>query len=174
MLNVKRELHRDHEDHEVLLDQLALAVEAEQPAAELRRWWIAFEENLFDHMDTEERYLFTVADQAHRSEIAQLRGEHHRIRQTVHSVSVSLELGTLVRQSIEELRALLREHSAHEDRTLHHWLAIDEGILARRGLLAIRTRRERASERRRFVAVYDWYVSHAAVPHNERSHGRQR
>jgi hypothetical protein len=152
MLDVRRELHRDHEDHEVLLEQLVFAVESRQPFVEVRRCWSEFEENLFDHLDTEERYLFTVADQAHRLEIAQLRAEHQRIRQTVLRLGVSVELNTLKKQAIEDLRALLLAHSAHEQRSLHHWLEIDEGVLALRGVLAIRTRRERASARLRVAA----------------------
>jgi hypothetical protein len=152
MLDVKRELHLDHEDHAVLLDQLAFAVETNQPTEELRRCWSAFEENLFDHLQTEERHLFTVAAQAHRLEIAQLRCEHERIRQAVHGLSVCLEPNTLKKQSIEELRALLLAHSAHEECSLHRWLEMDEGVLALRGVHAIRTRRERASARMRVAA----------------------
>jgi hypothetical protein len=152
MLDVKRELHRDHEDHAVLLEQLASALEAKQPMAELRQCWSTFEENLFDHLETEERYLFTVADQAHRLEVAQLRAEHQGIRQTVVRLSVCLELQTLKKQAVEDLRALLLAHSAHEERSLHRWLEVDEGILALRGVLAIRTRRERSSARLRVAA----------------------
>jgi hypothetical protein len=152
VLDVKRELHRDHEDHAVLLDQLVFAVETQQPMAELRRCCRVFEENLCEHLETEERYLFTVTAQAHRLEIAQLHAEHQRIRQAVLGLSLSLELNGLKTQAIEELRALLVAHSAHEERSLHRWLEMDEGILALRGVLAIRTRRERASARLR-VAV---------------------
>jgi hemerythrin HHE cation binding domain-containing protein len=151
MMDIKRELFRDHEDHESLLEQLARAVEEQQENAALRECWLVFEENLFDHLDTEERYLFTVAAQAHRLEIEQLRAEHRRIRQAVLGLSVSLELHTLKKSAIDELRALLAEHGAHEERSLHHWLEIDEGILALRGVLAIRTRREFSSARLRLA-----------------------
>jgi hemerythrin-like domain-containing protein len=152
VLDVKRELHRDHEDHAVLLEELAFAVEARQPIAELRKYWLVFEENLGEHLETEERHLFTVAAQAHRREIAQLHAEHQQIRRAVLGLRVSLELNSLERQAIDELRAMLVAHSAHEEQSLHRWLEIDEGILAVRGVLAIRSRRERASTRMRVAA----------------------
>jgi len=148
-MDVKRELLHDHEDHEHLLGQLALALEGTQPTAELRRCWIAFEENLLDHLDAEEHFLFTVTAQAHRLETEQLRTEHRRIRQSVLTLRVRLELNTLKKQAIDELRAQLLAHGAHEERTLHRWLEIDEGIMALRGVLAIRSRRERSAARLR-------------------------
>jgi len=151
-MDVRTELLQDHADHEELLADLAHAIEARQSGAELRRLWSTFEDNLFDHLDTEERSLFTVAAQAHRLEIEQLRSEHRRIRQAVVSLSVSIELNTLKKQSIEELRQDLRAHSEHEERSLHRWLEADEGVLAYRGVLAIRSRRERSSARLRAAA----------------------
>ena len=151
-MDVKTELLRDHEDHELLLEQLARALEAGRPTAELRRYWTDFEENLFDHQDTEERYLFSVTAQAHRLEVQHLRAEHRQIRHTVVRLSVSLELGTLKKQAIDELRSLLSAHSAHEERTLHRWLEADEGVMAHRGVLAIRSRRERSSARLQVAA----------------------
>ncbi|MEP7051861.1 MAG: hypothetical protein ABJB12_15965 [Pseudomonadota bacterium] len=67
-------------------------------------------------------------------------------------VSVSLELHTPKGLVIEELQALLRSHSEHERRSLHRWLEQDEGILARRGLMEIRSRRERSVSRLRVAA----------------------
>jgi len=148
-MDVKRELFRDHEDHQLLLEQLDRAIQAGSPTSELRRCWNEFEENLFDHLDTEERFLFSVTAQAHRLEIQQLRTEHRQIRQAVEGLSVSIELNTLNRPAIDELRALLFSHRAHEERSLHRWLEVDEGIMAQRGVLAIRNRRERASARMR-------------------------
>ncbi len=152
MMDVKRELFRDHEDHELLLEQIARTLETSQKTAELRRCWLAFEENLFDHLDTEERFLFTVTAQAHRLEVEQLRAEHRRIRQAVQTFRVSVELNIPKKQGIDELRALLLAHRAHEEGSLHRWLEMDEGVMAQRGVLAIRARRERSSARMR-VAV---------------------
>jgi len=146
-MDVKRELIRDHEDHDRLLEQLTRALEARRPLAELRQCWVDFEENLLDHLAAEEQYLFTVAIQAHRLEIQQLRAEHRQIRQDMGGISASLALGTLKQRELDELRALLRTHGEHEERSLHCWLEIDEGIMAHRGVLAIRNRRERACAR---------------------------
>ena len=154
-MDVRKELLQDHSDHEELLVELAHALEAKQSAAALRQLWTAFEENLFDHMDTEERSLFSVAAQAHRLEIEQLRSEHRRIRHSVVSLSVSIELNTLKKQSIDALLEELRAHGQHEERSLHRWLEADEGVLAYRGVLAIRSRRERSSARLRAAAKAD-------------------
>jgi hypothetical protein len=146
-MHINHELSQDHEDHEVLLLHLAQALAAKRPAAELRRCWVNFEENLFDHLDTEERTLFAVVEQAHRLELAQLRAEHRQIRQAVIGLSVSIELHTLRTEAIDELRTLLLAHHTHEERSLHRWIETDQGILARRGILATRARRERSSAR---------------------------
>jgi len=146
-MDIKRELSQDHHDHERLLLQLGQSLEAKEPTAELRRHWVAFEENLFDHLDTEERSLFSVATQAHRLEIEQLRSEHRQIRHAVVGLAVSIDLHTLRKEALDDLLALLKTHHAHEERSLHDWLERDQGVLARRGVLAIRARRERSSAR---------------------------
>ncbi|HEX2672022.1 MAG TPA: hemerythrin domain-containing protein [Polyangiaceae bacterium] len=148
-MDVKRELIRDHEDHANLLEQLADAVEAKRDAEHLRKCWVTFEENLLDHLVTEERFLFTTTVQAHRLEIEQLRVEHRLIRQTVVGIGALLEAGVLEKRAIDELRTLLAAHGEHEERSLHRWLEIDEGILAHRGVMAIRNRRERSATRLR-------------------------
>ena len=150
--NVRKELSQDHEDHELLLEELARSLQAKRPAAELRASWQEFEENLFDHLETEERSLFSVAATAHGLEIEQLRAEHRQIRQAVFGMAVSIELNTLKAQAIDELRAQLRSHTEHEQRSLHRWLAEDQGVLALRGVLAMRSRRERSSPRLRAAA----------------------
>lgn len=152
MIDVKRELFRDHEDHDLLLEQLADSLQAKQATAKLHQCWVAFEENLFDHLDTEERFLFTVTAQAHRLEVEQLLAEHRRIRQAVVGVSVLVELDKLKKEAIDDLRALLLAHRAHEERSLHRWLEVDGGVMAHRGVLAIRSRRERSSARMRVAA----------------------
>ncbi len=154
MPDVKKELSQDHEDHQVLLQHLADSLEAGKPGAELRRCWVTFEENLLDHLDTEERSLFSVAVQAHQLEIERLRAEHRQIRQTVVGLSVSIELQTLKKHAIEELQTLLRAHNEHEERSLHRWLAEDAGVLACRGVLAIRSRRERSAACSRVAARF--------------------
>jgi iron-sulfur cluster repair protein YtfE (RIC family) len=150
--NVQKELSQDHEEHELQLQYLTDALEARRPMSELRECWADFEDNLLDHLATEERYLFKVTAQAHRLEIETLRSEHRQIREAASEVSLSLELNAPNRQALDELQALLRSHSEHEQRSLHHWLELDEGILARRGLLEIRSRRERSASRLRVAA----------------------
>jgi len=150
--DAKKELTQDHEDHQALLRDLANSIDANEPGAELRRRWLAFEENLLDHLDTEERALFSVAVQAYRLEIERLRTEHRQIRQVAVGLGVAAELHSLKRPAVDELRDMLRAHNEHEERSLHRWLAEDEGVLARRGVLAIRSRRERSSARIRVAA----------------------
>jgi len=146
-MDVRKELSRDHEDHEELLLRLRHAVAECQSVTELRRCWLAFEENLLDHFEAEERSLFNVAVQAHRVEVAQLRAEHRLIRQALVALRASLELNALKPEAVDSLLAQLQAHSAHEACSLHRWLELDEGILARRGVLAMRSRRERSSPR---------------------------
>jgi hemerythrin-like domain-containing protein len=138
---LKKYLSQDHEDHDSL--------EAKRPAAELRGFWVEFEQNLLDHLETEERALFSVAAQAHPLEVETLRAEHRQIRQAVFGMSVSVELHTLKKAAINDLILLLHSHTEHEKRSLHCWIEADESVLARRGVLAIRSRRERSSPRLR-------------------------
>lgn len=152
MNDFKKALSQDHEDHQVLLQHLADSLEARRPGAELQRCWLAFQENLLDELETEERSLFSVAVQAHQLEIERLRAEHRLIRQVVADLSVSIDQQTLKKPAIDALAGLLRAHTEHEERSLHRWLEEDEGFLARRGVLAIRSRRERSSARIRIAA----------------------
>ena len=152
MTNLQQDLLQDHEEHELLLEQLAAALETGRPALELRECWADFEENLFDHMAAEERFLFSVTSQAHRMEIEKLRTEHRQIRQVALGLSAFVELGSLKKEALDELAALLHAHTEHERRSLHLWLEQDEGILAQRGVKAIRSRREHSSPRLRVLS----------------------
>lgn len=146
MLTVKERLSKDHEQHERLLQGLADAVEARVSPEDLRRSWVRFERSVLDHLEAEERWLFSVFSQVHGSEILALRSEHRKIRYAIIELSVSVELHTAKKSALDGLMSLLREHTEHEDRTLHEWLEKDEGISSQRAILTMLARRAHAAE----------------------------
>jgi hypothetical protein len=93
-----------------------------------------------------------VLRERRKVEIERLRTEHRQIRHVAVGLSVAAELHSLKRPAVDELLGMLRAHNDHEEHALHRWLEEDEGVLARRGVLAIRSRRERASARVRVSA----------------------
>ena len=75
----KSRLLDDHRALEQLLTQLTSALEAGD-SADIGEVWTQFEQNLRDHIDTEERFLFPLVASEHRGEIEELRREHQHIR----------------------------------------------------------------------------------------------
>jgi iron-sulfur cluster repair protein YtfE (RIC family) len=146
MPTAKEHLSKDHQQQEHLLRGLAEALEVGAPPHELRRRWSLFERSLLSHVEAEENVLFPVFAQAHRNEMLALRAEHSGIRWAAIELSVSIELHTVKKAAIDHLLDLLREHGAHEHRTLHVWLDEDEGISSRRAILEMVARRERAGD----------------------------
>jgi iron-sulfur cluster repair protein YtfE (RIC family) len=140
------QLSKDHEEHEQLLQALTQSFAASDPPGAVRQRWQAFESSLLEHIDAEERSLFSVFTHTHRREIDTLRAEHRAIRYALIELSVCIELRTVKGSALSALLQLLREHAQHEDRSLHHWLAEDEGISSRRGVLAMNAHRQRARE----------------------------
>jgi hypothetical protein len=152
MLTATEYLARDHEEHEQLLCNLVRAMARDISPEEVRAAWLPFEHSLLEHLDAEERSLFCVFTQAHRSEIDALRSEHRRIRYAVIELSVSMELHSVKKAALDDLLALIRAHTVHEHRTLHKWLDEDEGISSRRAVLAMLARR---TERTRALSADD-------------------
>lgn len=146
MPSVKDQLSQDHEEQAQLLSKLAESVAEGAPASTVQSRWLPFEQTLLDHLEAEELSLFGVFVQTHQREIDALRAEHRAIRYSVMGLGVRVALHTVEKAAIDELLALLREHSAHEERTLHDWLAHDEGISSQRAVLAMQSHRERAKQ----------------------------
>jgi hemerythrin len=149
MPTIKDDLCRDHEAHERMLVNLVESIDRNTSPKEFRLAWARLEKDLLEHLDAEEHSLFCVFTQAHQHELITLLGEHRRIRHAVIELSVCAALHTIKREALDSLLALLREHTRHEDQTLHKWLDEDEGISSRRGVLAMQARRARALEEER-------------------------
>lgn len=137
---IKARLISDHRALEQLLAQLTSAIEG-AGASELCEQWTRFEQNLRDHLDTEERCLFPLVTHDHRSEIERLRGDHQHIRQALSELGVAVDLHTLRKAAVDELIVYLQEHAQREDRTLYQW--VDESPAAERGLRHMFARRAR-------------------------------
>jgi iron-sulfur cluster repair protein YtfE (RIC family) len=112
----------------------------------LHQRWVAFERNLLDHLDSEDRSLFSVVAQAHRNEIEALRADHDGIRALAAEVSVAFDAGNLKSGELDALLVLLQQHAEREDQSLYQWLEDDEGICAQRGLAVMVKRYLRAAE----------------------------
>ena len=137
---VKKRLLSDHNALEELLTQLTGAIEGANPPA-LCEQWARFEQDLGDHLDTEERWLFPLVASAHRDAIEELRVEHQYIRRALSELGLAVELHTLRKASVDELIVYLQRHALREDHSLYEWL--DESVAAQRGLRAMFNRRER-------------------------------
>ena len=137
---VKARLLSDHRALAELLKQLTCALEGANPPT-LAEQWARFEQNLRDHLDTEESCLFPLVASAHRDEIEQLRTEHQHIRRALSELGVAVELHTLRKASADELIVYLEQHALREDHSLYQWL--DESVAAQRGLRAMFERRAR-------------------------------
>ena len=135
---VKARLLSDHRELEELLAQLTCAVEGTNPT-ELCEQWTQFEQNLRDHLDTEERCLFPLVASAHRDDVERLRAEHQHIRSALSDLGVAVDLHTLRKTSVDELIIYLQQHALREDHSLYQWL--DDGVAAQRGLRAMFERR---------------------------------
>ncbi|HEX2672021.1 MAG TPA: hemerythrin domain-containing protein [Polyangiaceae bacterium] len=138
--DIKAHLNSDHRDLEQLLARLTSAIEGAD-SSELCEQWTHFEQNLRDHLDTEERCLFPLVAHEHRGEVASLRSEHQHIRQALSELGVAVDLHTLRKAAVDELIVYLREHAQREDRALYRW--IERSPTAERGLRHMFARRAR-------------------------------
>ncbi len=137
---IKARLIGDHRALEQLLAQLTSAIEGAD-SSELCEQWTRFEQNLRDHLDTEERCLFPLVAHEHRSEVESLRSDHQHIRHALSELGVAVDLHTLRKAAIDELIVYLQEHARREDRTLYQW--VEQYPTAERGLRHMFARRAR-------------------------------
>ena len=140
LTELKARLLSDHRALEKLLVQLTCAVEGAN-APTLCEQWTRFEQNLRDHLDTEERFLFPLVASAHRNDVEELRAEHQHIHRALSELGVSVDLHTLRKAEVDELIVYLQQHALREDRTLYHWL--DGSAAAQRSLHGMFERRAR-------------------------------
>ncbi|HEY0468244.1 MAG TPA: hemerythrin domain-containing protein [Polyangiaceae bacterium] len=139
---VKGRLLSDHSALEKLLAELGAVLEDNDSESELCDLWTRFEQNLRDHLDTEERCLFPLVAAAHRSEVEALRAEHRHIRCALGELGVAVDLHALRKASVDELIGYLRQHALREDHSMYDW--VDQDPVAHRGLRAMFERRAAA------------------------------
>ena len=137
---VRARLLSDHRALEELLVQLTCAIEGANPPT-LCEQWTRFEQNLRDHLDTEERFLFPLVAAAHRTDVEALRAEHQHIRRALSELGVKVDLHTLRKAEVDELIVYLQQHALREDGSLYHWL--DDSAAAHRSLQGMLARRSR-------------------------------
>ncbi|HEY3254975.1 MAG TPA: hemerythrin domain-containing protein [Polyangiaceae bacterium] len=137
-VEVKARLLNDHRALEELLSRLTSAIEGAGPA-ELCEQWTRFEQNLRDHLDSEEYCLFPLVAAAHRQEVEDLRAEHQHIRSALTELGVAADLHTLRKASVDELIVYLQQHALREEHSLYQW--VDHDVAAHHGLRAMFARR---------------------------------
>jgi len=145
MNDLKQRLSADHQQLEQQLRTLAHAVDANDPACDVRECYNLFEAALLDHLETEERSIFPVVIAQHRQEVEALRAEHQVIRRSLGELGLQVELHTLRKEAMDQLTLFLQQHAARENGALYEWLGSD--ARARQGLLAMFERRRHMSDR---------------------------
>jgi len=97
-----------------------LAEDARAPVpGALQATWTRFEGKLIRHMEAEEQLLLPLLEASDAAEVARIRGEHARIRDSLTELGVAVELHTVRESHIRDLIALLAAHAKHEDAALY-------------------------------------------------------
>jgi hypothetical protein len=81
--------------------------------------WTQFEQNLLNHIDAEEVYFLPWFEREYAAEAAALRQDHATIRYLLADMGVRLELHAVREANVARLIALLRAHTAKEERLLY-------------------------------------------------------
>jgi hemerythrin-like domain-containing protein len=137
-------LTKDHQELEVLLRCLAQDAQAPECGA-LQSTWARFETQLNRHMEAEEQFLLPLLDASDPVEVARIRVEHARIRDSLTELGLAVELHTVREAQIAELINLLEAHTKHENVALYRLAgekasaAIEHGIaqLLKHGVAAM-------------------------------------
>lgn len=136
MNSVAARLTKDHAELQGLLERLAQDATAPL-AGELEATWAVFERRLIRHMEAEERFLLPLLEASDPDEVARIRVEHARIRDSLTELGVAIELHTIRAPHIDELIALLEAHAKHENVALYRLAgekastAVEHGIAER-------------------------------------------
>lgn len=126
-------LTKDHEELDALLH--SLAQDAKAPFSDaLQATWGAFENKLIRHMEAEERFLLPLLEVTDAAEVARIRREHARIRDSLTELGLAVELHTVREANVSELISVLEAHAKHENDALYRLAgdrassAVDHGI----------------------------------------------
>jgi len=117
---IQKRLMMDHEELDVLLEQLIAAYETnDREIAE--NAYEEFEQVLSTHLEAEEQLLFPDFAHSEPEETNRLREEHRRIRSRVEELGVGVDLHATRIGAIRELVQILRAHAARENALLYRW-----------------------------------------------------
>jgi len=117
---IQRQLAMEHEELDVLLEELIAAYETnERELAE--RAYAKFERMLSAHLDAEEQLLFPDFARSEPGETNRLREDHRRIRARVEELGIGVDLHATRIGAIRELVQTLRAHAAQENALLYRW-----------------------------------------------------
>ena len=81
--------------------------------------WSAFEAQLLEHLETEERFLLPSFKHEHAIETAGLQDEHVNIRRLLADLGVRIELHSLREQHVQRFIEFLRAHAAREEALIY-------------------------------------------------------
>lgn len=128
MNSIAAKLTKDHQEIDALLRCLAEDAQAPVPGT-LLTTWSTFETKLIRHMQAEEQFLLPLLEASDPAEVARIRQEHARIRDSLTELGLAVELHTVREASILELIELLEAHAKHENGALYR-LAGDKASAA--------------------------------------------
>jgi hemerythrin-like domain-containing protein len=117
---IQTRLVMDHEELDVLLDQLITAYETNDRAIAAAAY-TDLEQKLSAHLDGEEQLLFPDFERSEPEETNLLREDHRRIRARVDELGVGVDLHSTRIGAIRELVQMLRAHVQRENALLYRW-----------------------------------------------------
>jgi hemerythrin-like domain-containing protein len=117
---IQSRLIMDHEDLDVLLDQLIAAYETNDREIAASAY-AEVEHRLFAHFEVEEHALFPEFARTQPAETKRLLEEHRWIRARVEELGVGVDLHATRVGAIRELVQMLRSHASRENALLYRW-----------------------------------------------------
>jgi hemerythrin superfamily protein len=81
--------------------------------------WSAFERQLLEHLETEEKHLLPVLDREYPNETAGLEQQHQSIRHLLAELGVRIDLHALREQHVLHFIEFLKAHAAREETILY-------------------------------------------------------
>ena len=113
-------LLHDHKRLEARFQRMVETVRtADRPT--IQREWDDFERVLLGHLAWEEQSLLPRFGLAKPVEAVLIKQDHARIRALLTDLGLQLDLRSLRAERVDEFMALLRTHSALEERVLYRW-----------------------------------------------------
>lgn len=117
---IQSRLVMDHEDLDVLLDQLIAAYETNDREIAAAAY-ADFEQRLSAHFEAEEQALFPDFARTEPEETKRLSDDHRWIRARVEELAIGVDLHATRVGVIRELVQKLRSHASRENALLYRW-----------------------------------------------------